>query len=314
VTTRSSEEFLGGSAGNPSPESDVQAALLARFRLSPEMVHAIYELMQSTSLNFIDAAQRLGFVTQEQVVNAITAQRDHKTDEAGLIETAIRRIAANRQVVPAQGERVKPGPQLILAHDADNPRSEKIRALRTELLLLSEASSGANTIALISACAGEGRSQLAAELAISFSQLGRRTLLVDADLRQPKQQLLFGSSNESGLAEAISRNQKPWFHPVDGLPQLSLLTSGTIPRNPLELLSDGRFARLLEDWRKAYEFVILDTPPIKRYADGLAIATLAGRVLVLSRGQHTSFNETRELMRRLATTQSQILGAVINYF
>jgi receptor protein-tyrosine kinase len=71
---------------------------------------------------------------------------------------------------------------------------------------------------------------------------------------------------------------------------------------------------LLEDWRKANEFVILDTPPIKRYADGLAIATLAGRVLVLSRGQHTSFNETRELMRRLATTQSQILGAVINYF
>jgi protein-tyrosine kinase len=314
VTTRPSEEFLGGSERNPSPESDVQAALLARFGLSPEMVHATYELMQSTSLNFIDAAQRLGFVTQEQVVNAITAQRDHKTDEAGLIETAIRRIAANRQVVPAQGERVKPGPQLILAHDADNPRSEKIRALRTELLLLSEASSGANTIALISACAGEGRSQLAAELAISFSQLGRRTLLVDADLRQPRQQLLFGSSNESGLAEAISRNQKPWFHPVDGLPQLSLLTSGTIPRNPLELLSDGRFARLLQDWRKAYEFVILDTPPIKRYADGLAIATLAGRVLVLSRGQHTSFNETRELMRRLATTQSQILGAVINYF
>jgi protein-tyrosine kinase len=314
VTTRPHEEFLGGSARNPNPESDVQAALLARFGLSPEMVHATYELMQSTSLNFIDAAQRLGFVTQEQVVNAITAQRDQKSDDAGLIETAIRRIAANRQVIPAQGERVKPGPQLILAHNADNPRSEKIRALRTELLLLSEASSSANTIALISACAGEGRSQLAAELAISFSQLGRRTLLVDADLRQPRQQLLFGSTNESGLAEAISRNQKPWFHPVDGLPQLSLLTSGTIPRNPLELLSDGRFARLLQDWRKGYEFVILDTPPIKRYADGLAIATLAGRVLVLSRGQHTSFNETRELMRRLATTQSQILGAVINYF
>ena len=314
MTTRPHEEFLGGSVRTPNPESDVQAALLARFGLSPEMVHATYELMQSTSLNFIDAAQRLGFVTQEQVVNAITAQRAQKTDDAGLIETAIRRIAANRQVVLAQGERVKPGPQLILAHNADNPRSEKIRALRTELLLLSEASSGANTIALISACAGEGRSQLAAELAISFSQLGRRTLLVDADLRQPRQQLLFGSTNESGLAEAISRNQKPWFHPVDGLPQLSLLTSGTIPRNPLELLSDGRFAKLLQDWRKAYEFVILDTPPIKRYADGLAIATLAGRVLVLSRGQHTSFNETRELMRRLATTQSQILGAVINYF
>jgi protein-tyrosine kinase len=269
--------------------------------------------MQSESLNFVEAAQRLGFVTQEQVVDALTS-RDYKIEDAGLIETAIRRVASNRQVVLAQGEKVKPGPHLILAHDADNPRSEKIRALRTELLLLSEASSGANTIALLSACAGEGRSQLAAELAISFSQLGRRTLLVDADLRQPKQQVLFGSTNESGLAEAIVRNQKPWFHPVDGMPQLSLLTSGSIPPNPLELLSDGRFARLLEDWRKTYEFVILDTPPIQSYADGLAIATLAGRVIVLSRGQHTTFNETRELMRRLATTQSEILGAVINYF
>jgi Mrp family chromosome partitioning ATPase len=126
--------------------------------------------------------------------------------------------------------------------------------------------------------------------------------------------VLFGSSNLIGLADAISRNQKPLFHPVDGLPQLSLLTSGSIPPNPLELLSDGRFERLLQDWRKTYEFVVLDTPPVHSYADGLAIATLAGRVIVLSRGQHTSFNETRDLMRRLATTQSQILGAVINYF
>lgn len=315
MTEPSSKEILGSAARNASPESDLPAALLARLRLSSEMVHAVYELMQSGSLNFLEAAQRLGFVTQEQVVDVLTsAQRDTNLEDASLIEIAIRRIASNRQVVLAQGEKVKPGPHLILAHDADNPRSEKIRALRTELLLLSEASNSANTIALLSACAGEGRSQLAAELAISFSQLGRRTLLVDADLRQPKQQVLFGSTNESGLAEAIARNQKPWFHPVDGLPQLSLLTSGSIPRNPLELLSDGRFAKLLQDWRKAYEFVILDTPPVQSYADGLAIATLAGRVIVLSRGQHTTFNETRELMRRLATTQSQILGAVINYF
>ena len=117
-----------------------------------------------------------------------------------------------------------------------------------------------------------------------------------------------------GLGEAISRGQKAWFHPVNGLPQLSLLTAGMTPPNPLELLSDGRFSRILQDWRKAFEFVILDTPPIKDFADGLAIATLAGKVIVLSRAQHTSYNETRELLRRLGSTQSQILGAVINHF
>jgi protein-tyrosine kinase len=297
-----------------APEGDLDASLFAHFGLSEEKRYAVEQLMQRSTLSFVEAAQRLGFVTREQAVEAlVSVQSANSEDGSGLIAHAIR-IAANRQLVVARGEEVKPGAQLILAHDAYNPRSEKIRALRTELLLLSEASSGANAIALLSACAGEGRSQLTAELAIAFSQLGRRALLVDADMRRPKQHLMFGTNHENGLSEAISRNKKPWFHPVDGLPQLSLLTSGAIPPNPLELLSDGRFARLLQDWRKAYEFVILDTPPIRDYADGLAIATLAGRVIVLSRGQHTSFQETRELMRRLATTQSQILGAVINYF
>jgi protein-tyrosine kinase len=299
-----------------SPDVEFDAALLARLKLPSESVEAAYELMQRGSLSLSEAALKLGLATQEQLDEMLVWMKHrHEQEGVGLIESAIRkRASSNQQVVPAQGEMVKPGPQLILAHDPDNPRSEKIRALRTELLLLSEASHEANTIALLSACAGEGRSQLAAELAISFSQLGRRTLLVDADLRRPAQHGLFGSSNLQGLSEAVTQVRKPWFHPVEGLPQLSLLTSGTTPPNPLELLSDGRFSRLLQDWRKNFEFVVLDTPPVKEYADGLAIATLAGRVIVVGRGQHTSYTETRELLRRLASTQSQILGAVINHF
>jgi receptor protein-tyrosine kinase len=306
---------MAGGTGDSGPEGESHREFLRRFGLSSETVDAVYELMQSESMSFSEAAMRLGFLTQEQAAEVLSwTQPIDESKDPGLVETALRRIAADRQVVLRQGERVRPGPQLILAHDADNPRSEKIRALRTELLLLSETSSEANTIALVSACPGEGRSQLAAELAISFSQLGRRTLLLDADLRQPRQHVLFGCANQTGLAPAIALDQRPLFSSVDGLPHLSLLTSGTIPPNPLELLSDGRFTRMLQEWRRSYDFVILDTPPIRSYADGLAIATLAGRVLVLSRGQHTSFKDTRELLRRLATTQSQILGAVINYF
>jgi len=314
MSTSSSEETPAG-AQEPGAEVDLHAALLAQFKLPPETVRAVYEAMRLQSSSFAEAALSLGVITQSQVDDALLwVQRNHRSESVGLIETAIRRISSNRQVVLAQGETVKPGPQLILAHDADNPRSEKIRALRTELLLLSATSLRANPIALLSACAQEGRSQLSAELAISFSQLGRRTLLVDADLRRPRQHQLFGSSNNSGLVEAISRNQKPILHPVDGLPYLSLLTSGVIPPNPLELLSDGRFSKLMLEWCKNFEFVVIDTPPVQNYADGLAVATLAGRVILLSRAQHTSFKETRDLLRRLATTQSQILGAVINHF
>jgi protein-tyrosine kinase len=297
-------------------ENAALAQLLMRSHLSADSVNNVYELMKTENLGFADAAVRLGLLTQEQVNDALSRARQNRngSEPIGLVETAIRKIAADREIVLVQGEEVEPGPQLTLAHDANSLRSEKIRALRTELLLLSDASNGANTIVLLSACAAEGRSQLAAELAISFSQLGRRALLVDTDMRKPSQHMLFRCANRTGLSEAITSGQRPLFHPVKGLPHLSFLTSGSIPTNPLELLSDGRFERLLRDWRKSYDFVILDTPPIRDYADGLAIATLAGRCVVVSRGRHTSFNDTRNLLRRLATTQSQILGAVINYF
>jgi receptor protein-tyrosine kinase len=271
--------------------------------------------MQSMGTTFVDAAGRLGILKPETLEQALLKIRSGRSpDEAGMIETAIRRIASDRRVVLRQGERVTPSPKLILAHDPENPRSERLRALRTELLLLHETGPGANMVAVLSPGPGEGRSQLCGELAISFAQLGRRTLLVDADMRKPQQHVLFGSTNEHGLSQAIAHNEKPYYHPVTGLPFMHLLTAGPIPPNPLELLSDGRFSNLLNEWRNSYEFIVLDTPPVAQCADGLAVATMAARALVLSRAQHTTYKSTRALLRRLASTQSRLLGAVINHF
>ena len=110
------------------------------------------------------------------------------------------------------------------------------------------------------------------------------------------------------------RGERPYQYRVEGFPQMSLLTAGVIPTNPLELLSSGRFERLLTDWRNNNEFVVIDTPPVTQYADALAVATLTGRVLVISRAEHTSYKDTKEMLRKLATTRAQILGGVINYF
>ena len=211
-----------------------------------------------------------------------------------------------RQAVPTQ--------RLVVAHDPYHPRSEQIRTLRTELLLRNEDSSSANIVAVISPCAGEGRSQLAAELAISFAQLGRPTLLVDTDLRHPQQHVLFNANNQRGLAQALAREQRPQFQTVVGLQALFLLTAGTPTDRPLELLSDRSFESMVDEWRHNFEFVVLDTPPVGRYSDGLAVATIVGRVLSLSRASHTPYKDTRNMMRRLAATRSRILGAVINHF
>jgi receptor protein-tyrosine kinase len=220
----------------------------------------------------------------------------------------------SRREVASIDHIVQPDKRLIMAHDPYDPRCEKIRALRTELLLRRESTDRADIVALLSPCAGEGRSLLSAELAIAFAQTGRPTLLVDADLRRPQQHLLFGTDNKQGLSQAIETGANPQLHTVHGLPRMSLLTSGPVPGNPLELLSSRSFASMIEDWRDNFEFVVIDTAPVMHFSDGLAVASLVGRVLALSRAQHTPYKDMQDMLRRLAATRSQILGAVISHF
>src|ERR1700720_4775820 len=113
-------------------QADVDAAVIARLGLSTESLHAIYDLMQDRNLSFPEATVWLGFATQGDVAEAIAdaAPKKPASDEAaGLIENAIRKISANRQVILRQGDTVQIGPSLAHALNADNPRSEKIRAL-----------------------------------------------------------------------------------------------------------------------------------------------------------------------------------------
>ena len=218
------------------------------------------------------------------------------------------------RVIPRVSRFAKPTAQLAAASDSFNPRFERIRALRTELLVRREPGEQADVIALLSPGAGDGRSQLAAELAMALAQLNRPTLLVDADLRHPSQHLLFAADNKFGLTQAIEESAIPNIQPVEGLRHLFLLTSGPTPDNALELLLDKRLAALVEEWRNSFDFVVLDTAPIAQYSDGLAVASLVKRVLVLSRARHTPYKDIRDVLRRLAAMRSQVVGAVINHF
>lgn len=202
---------------------------------------------------------------------------------------------------------------LTFAHAPHDPHSERMRALRTELLLRQDGRY-ALAVAVVSPCRGEGRSQLAAELAIALAGLGRPTLLIDADLRHPRQHILFGLDNDQGLADALSTDNEPAPRAVVGLPQLAVLNAGRELPNPLELLVDQRFHALVEDWRTRYAYLVFDTPPVGDYSDGLAVSSLVGDVLTLTRAQHTPYREARDLLRRLAATHARVLGAVINHF
>ena len=270
----------------------LRLSLIRRLGLSDDAVAAIRRLQESHSLRFEEAAMRLGYVTASELNGSSSLAHVPAVHE--------------RQAIPDQ--------RLLPPTNGYDPRNEQIRALRTELLLRHESDNHANMMTVLSPCAEEGRTQLAAELAIAFAQLGRPTLLVDADLRRPQQHVLFNANNSRGLAQSLAREEVPNFQTVQGLPALILLTAGAPVPNSLELLSDRFFESMIAEWRNTFQFVILDTPPVGLYADGLAVATITGRILSLSRAKHTPYKDTRNMMRRLAATQSRILGAVINHF
>lgn len=285
------------------------------YRLSSDTVDKINELMGSLQIRFAEAAVKTGAVTELQLEEALDWINQRELVKGpGLIEEVLRRTAHKRDVVIWERDQLEPAKDIVLVHDPEHPRNETIRSLRTELLLRCKGWRGAGMIAIVSPCGREGRSQLAAELAISFAQLERRTLLIDADLRRPSQHRLFAADNDIGLAQALTRGGPHHFYGIRGLPDMALMTAGDVPSNPLELLSGGAFERTMREWRRQFQFVILDTPPTTEFSDGLAVAAAAGNVLILGRAEVTRFADLNEICRHLSSTNSRVLGAVINRF
>jgi protein-tyrosine kinase len=300
---------------HPNLDEELSRTLVMLYQLSSDALEQINDLMKKLHIRFAEAALESGVVTRQELDQALDWISQHPVSQSqGLIEEVLRRTARKRETVVWQRDQLCPAEQLILAHRPDDPHSETMRSLRTELLLRCKGHRGAAMITLLSPCSGEGRSLLAAELAIAFAQLDRRTLLVDADLRKPGQHLLFGADNDIGLAQALTAGGPHHLHGVKGLPDMALMTSGGPPQNPLNLLSGRIFERAISDWRRNFEFVIIDTPPTTRFSDALTVAAASGYALIVGRANSTRFAELNEIRRALSTTESVIVGAVLNGF
>jgi receptor protein-tyrosine kinase len=299
-----------------SLESRLRDALIATGRLTPDGAVRIDEAMGAMGIGFGVAALQLGLITSEEFAEANEAARQLPSGAPdGIVEGAVHRAAGKRGLPVKYVGVVRPSPSLTLAYRPEGTYSEQIRALRTELLLLNSTSHHGDLIVVLSPCRGEGRTQLCAELAIAFSQLGQRTLLVDADLRRPRIQALFESTSPyDGLGEALTSGGIPQLLSVEKLPHLSVMMAGASVPNPLELLTNGHFQRQASDWRKKFSTIIFDTPPVTEFADGLAIASLAEQVVVVSRSNSTPHRNMKEMLRRMGGTRSRIVGAVINSF
>src|SRR5687768_4465465 len=148
--------------------------------------------------------------------------------------------------------------ELIAAWDPFHPVVEELRAVRTQLLIRwYSPDAGRRTLVVTSPGAREGRSFAAANLAVTFSQLGQRTLLVDADFRAPRQQSIFNIPDRFGLSSVLSgRADLSAAAPVTGITGLAVMPAGPLPPNPLELLSRGSFAALLGKAQAEYDTIL----------------------------------------------------------
>jgi protein-tyrosine kinase len=168
-------------------------------------------------------------------------------------------------------------------------------------------------LAIVSPGSGEGRSYITANLAVLFSQMGKRTLLIDADLRRPRQHRIFGLAGRIGLSSVLA-GRAGWdaVTEIKALPGLWVLPAGAAPPNPQELLARPGFGKLIQALRTSYEVILIDTPAAGQWADASTIATRAGAALMLACRDATSVPRISKLGNDLRQFGVTIVGAVLN--
>ncbi len=167
-------------------------------------------------------------------------------------------------------------------------------------------------IVVSSTTVGEGKSFVAANLAVVKAQLGQRVLLIDADMRRPRQSMIWNLPNLQGLSNVLVN--KIEFQPAaqSAMVNLDVLTAGTIPPNPAALLDSQRMATLIKEVAKNYDFVIIDTPPLTLFPDGLTLSKQADGILLLVRPGMVQSDAASITKSLLEQSGQRVLGMVLN--
>lgn len=204
-------------------------------------------------------------------------------------------------------------PSLVTAVRPKSAEAEAFRGLRTQVFKSAEAS-GSKVIQITSPCPSDGKSTLAANLAVSIAQAGKSVVIIDADFRKPRVHHLFGlKSDVPGLA-AAAEGEADVFAVVQAtaVEQLSVIPCGPRPDAPAELLSSPRFAEVLKALKGRFDYVIVDTPPILAVSDPRVVAQRADAVLLTLRLTNTSRNDGVRAAEMLTDLGVNVLGVAVN--
>jgi chain length determinant protein tyrosine kinase EpsG len=285
---------------NPLPTQDTEATgsfrrigdLLAETtQLSEHDVKRVVAQQRKHGMRFGEAARKLGLVSEEDVQRALAQQFRYPYMRRG--ESSL-------------------DPMLVSAYQPYGNGAEAFRVLRSQLMLR-WFNQGHKLLAVGSARGRTGSSTVAANLAISFAQLGERTLLIDANFRRPIQHTLFGVSGEIGFSDALLGrwSVEKAVVSIAKLNGLAILPAGPVAPNPHELLSGRALHYLLELSKEICDVVIIDSPAILEFPDAQMIGARAEGYLLVARRHHTRHADIDAARDRLEPARATIVGSVV---
>lgn len=267
--------------------------LLEQGKVSAEDIERVLELQQRTHLRFGEAALHLALVRKEDVDRVLARQFDYPS------------------LQPGEGGYAR---ELAAAYEPLGAQAEMLRELRGTLMQ-SWFRNGRDGLAIASIHRGDGASMLAANLAITCAQLGDRVLLVDANLRAPRQHAIFRLGAQQGLSDLLAgRAGSEVIAAPEHFPSLSVLPAGTPPPNPHELIHRPSFHALRDNLAALYDIVLYDVPAFSAASDATTISTRVGGVMMVARRHTTAFDEARNVAQRVQRSGATVVGSVLQQF
>ncbi len=265
--------------------------LLDMGKITPVEAERVLRLQKESGLRFGDAALKLGLITEADIQLVLAQQFDYP------------------YLLPGQGNHP---PELVVAYQPFGSQVEVFRAVRSQLMLR-WFTSGRKALAIVSYNPDDGVSLFAANLAVVFSQLGERTLLIDANLRAPQQHKIFNLRNKQGLSDVLADRANIFevISKIESFVDLSVLPAGTTPPNPLELLNRNSFDELNDELARQFDVILYDTLAFSNGVDALAIAARTEGVLMVAHKNNSRLSDINAMSEQLKSSGSEIVGSVL---
>lgn len=265
-------------------------------KLDSRDIERVLDHQRKKNLYFGDAALQLRLVEPDDILQALSIQFGYPCARKGEVFS----------------------PDLVMAHSPFGEQAETFRNIRSQLLTRCM-ESGEKTLAIVSPESREGRSYVAANLAVAMSQLKHSTLLIDADMRAPRQHIIFNFTRRIALSSMLTG--RITAEDLESLPDsvplfdhLSVLGCGAVPPNPAELLGRGNFPLILKELVKYFDFIIIDTPPATYEGEVVSIASAAGNALLVAKRNHSKLDNLKHLKSALTGAGVKVVGSVLDQF